>query len=257
MRSISHLLPSTRKAAVVGPVTVLIAAAAALSGSTSAFAANPTSNYTPPYPWAGVCTTGNSNGNTCIDTLLEDIDAAHKTEGRADMHLPTGFSNLTQSQQLFVITNLERVARGEQPVTGTSEQIATAEASLASSESENHTWVDVPGMGGNGEGYGEFASGVVSPLIADYIWMYQDGWGGAGHTPNGDCTGPTAPKCWGHRDAILYIEQDPSYNVNAGGGGESSNGSNTYDYLTEWAQKTGTVSYSYLWTTAVANGASD
>ncbi len=38
-----------------------------------------------------------------------------------------------------------------------------------------------------------------TPLGADFAWMYDDGYGGT----NRDCTSPTDPGCWGHRDNIL------------------------------------------------------
>ncbi len=38
-----------------------------------------------------------------------------------------------------------------------------------------------------------------TPLGADFAWMYNDGWGGT----NLDCSTPSAPGCWGHRDNIL------------------------------------------------------
>ena len=38
-----------------------------------------------------------------------------------------------------------------------------------------------------------------TPLGADYAWMYNDGYGGT----NLDCTTPSDPGCWGHRDNIL------------------------------------------------------
>ena len=48
-----------------------------------------------------------------------------------------------------------------------------------------------------------WAGGIANALVADYYWMYDDGYGGPGTTFNFDCTSPTAPGCWGHRHDIL------------------------------------------------------
>lgn len=45
------------------------------------------------------------------------------------------------------------------------------------------------------------AASLTSQQIVD-AWVYEDGWEGA-HSPNLDCTSPTAPGCDGHRRAVL------------------------------------------------------
>ena len=67
----------------------------------------------------------------------------------------------------------------------------------------------MPGSGG-----GAWSSGY-SVLVADYFWMYADGWGGStSNTPNTACTSPGASGCWAHRDELLGA--DPSYNPGVG-----------------------------------------
>ena len=54
-----------------------------------------------------------------------------------------------------------------------------------------------------------------STLEADYVWMYEDGWGGSvTSTPNLACTYDGALGCWGHRDQLLGY--DGSYNFGVG-----------------------------------------
>jgi hypothetical protein len=57
-------------------------------------------------------------------------------------------------------------------------------------------------------------AGGFSVLAADYVLMYDDGWGGSGDTPNVSCTGPGAAGCWSHRDELLGA--DPGYNPGVG-----------------------------------------
>ena len=52
-------------------------------------------------------------------------------------------------------------------------------------------------------------------LEADYMWMYEDGWGGSSSsTPNLACTFAGALGCWGHRDQLLGF--DGTYNFGVG-----------------------------------------
>lgn len=44
-----------------------------------------------------------------------------------------------------------------------------------------------------------WAGNNLTPIAADYGWMYADGYG----SNNLDCTTPSSSGCWGHRDAIL------------------------------------------------------
>ena len=50
--------------------------------------------------------------------------------------------------------------------------------------------------------------------MADYVWMYDDGWGGAGNTSNIVCTSSGAAGCWAHREELLGY--DPGYNPGVG-----------------------------------------
>ena len=66
----------------------------------------------------------------------------------------------------------------------------------------------VPGMGAT------LAMGYTT-LEADYVWMYEDGWGGnTSLTPNLACTFAGALGCWGHRDQLLGY--DGTYNFGVG-----------------------------------------
>lgn len=61
----------------------------------------------------------------------------------------------------------------------------------------------LPGMGG------AWSAGLTV-LAADYVWMYDDGWGGsAAATSNIVCTSAKSLGCWAHRDELLGY--DPGY----------------------------------------------
>src|ERR1019366_3072418 len=53
-------------------------------------------------------------------------------------------------------------------------------------------------------GASNFAQGAANALIANDLWMYDDGPGG----PNADCTSSNSSGCWGHRDGILLADPE-------------------------------------------------
>ncbi len=161
----------------------------------------------------------------CIDEQVKAIDNARAAEGIGPMYLPSDFSSLSLDEQIFVVTDLERVDRGLVPFAGlvdSLDQVAQTGAqppgkpagywgdpilpsgfSLGPSTGlayactvSGNSW-SCPGLGDPGASIA--AAGQISPLDADYGWMYEDGYG----TFNIDCTSPSDPGCWGHRDNIL------------------------------------------------------
>ena len=65
------------------------------------------------------------------------------------------------------------------------------------------------------QGFGGAWSGGYAVLAADYIWMYDDTWGGtAAKTSNIACTSAGSAGCWAHRDELLG--SDPGYNQGVG-----------------------------------------
>ncbi len=108
------------------------------------------------------------------------------------MSLPTNFSSLTPQQQIFVVTNLERVDRGLPPVTGLAAPLdALAQAGAAAGRDPSFP----PYANGGGATYSS-SSSIFESMI---LWMYQDGWPGV----NSGCSAPGAPLCWAHRDIAL------------------------------------------------------
>ena len=164
----------------------------------------------------------------CEQAELEAIDGARANEGVGPMYLPSDFNSLSGNEQLLVVIDLERVDRGLPPFAGIVASLSgLAQQGTQVSGQPAGTFADptLPlgfsvGSGtafayschstgarsntcdGSGNpGASIAAGGEISVLDADYNWMYNDGYGG----PNVDCTTPTAPACWGHRENILGL----------------------------------------------------
>ena len=138
----------------------------------------------------------NPGTQTCLDAWVQTYDKARAGEGLGALVLPSNYLSLSVPEQLFVVANLERTARGLPAMVGMTASL-DANAQQAAVAEENPS--DAPSV---------WAGGNATALSAVFAWMYDDGWGGSQQpTLNGDCTGPTAPGCWGHRDNILLVDQ--------------------------------------------------
>jgi hypothetical protein len=158
-----------------------------------------------------------SNDPACTNYILQAINVARGDEGLVAMVLPSNWYSISQDQQLFVIANLERTARGFPPYLGLNAALSAnaqhaaatnSDPSLATGFSVGNDAQGEPGMGGAW-------AGGFTVLAADYVWMYDDGWGGnAAATSNIVCTSPSASGCWAHRDELLG--SDLGYNPGVG-----------------------------------------
>lgn len=158
-----------------------------------------------------------SNGAACTNYLLSAINNARAVEGLSAMSLPSNWYSLSTAQQLFVVTDLERTARGLAPYLGINAALSS-EAQRAASANADPGFAPGFAIGTDPQGtpgMGAAWSGGFAVLAADYIWMYDDGWGGSrGATANVACTSPSAAGCWAHRDELLGY--DPGYNPGVG-----------------------------------------
>jgi hypothetical protein len=155
--------------------------------------------------------------SACSSYVLQAIDAARADEGLAPMVLPSNWASLSTGQQLFVVANLERTARGLAPYLGINAALSAEAQRAADAGTDPGTAAGFP-VGVDAQGFlaygGAWASGF-SVLAADYVWMYDDGWGGSqASTPNLECTSAAAVGCWAHRDELLGY--DPRYNPGVG-----------------------------------------
>ena len=158
----------------------------------------------------------NTNDPGCTSYVLGAINAARRIEGVAPMTLPSNWYTLTTSEQLFVVADLERTARGLTPYLGINAALSAAAQRAAASASDPSAAPGFP-IATDAQGYqaldGTWSSGF-SVLAADYAWMYNDGWGGANNTSNIACTSATSTGCWSHRDELLGYA--PGFNPGVG-----------------------------------------
>jgi hypothetical protein len=154
---------------------------------------------------------------TCTSYLLQAINNARASEGITAMVLPSNWYSLSVPQQLFVVANLERTARGMPAYLGINVALSANAQAAANSDSDPSVakgFVEAldpgryPAMGG------AWSAGF-NVLAADYTWMYEDGWGGSpADTSNIACTSPSSLGCWAHRDELLG--SDPAFNPGVG-----------------------------------------
>lgn len=202
----SHLNPSAN----IAPTPNFLQSGQCVSGSNGWSCANPCVSNNMTWPTY-------TNDPTCTNYILGAINVGRQTEGLAPMALPSNWYTLNVTEQLFVMADLERTARGLAPYLGLNAVLSASAQHAAQSNSD-------PGaasgfaMATDLQGYpamgGTWSSGI-SVLAADYFWMYSDGWGGSSSmTSNIACTSATSTGCWAHRDELLGY--DPNFNPGVG-----------------------------------------
>ena len=216
-------------AAVIAPLTVPIAAPAAMA------LVNPTANITPrpnifssgpcrstattlscANPCLGDASAAGVRSARCARFTLEAINHARARLDEAALVLPSNWIRLTDAEQLLVIVDLQRVGAGYPAYLGLNAALSREAQRAANARSDpgiapgfalGHNPFGQPGFDG------AWAMGD-NVLAADYVWMYEDGWGGsARNTPNRLCTGPGVWACWSHRDELLGSATSPTAGV--------------------------------------------
>ena len=127
------------------------------------------------------------------------LNAGRRSEGLGPLVLPRNWSSLTVPEQIFVLTELERTARGLQPDTGLAADWNAAARAGADAGADPTR----PGAGAHGGFLSIWAGGQPNPIVAMVGWIYDDGYFPDHTTPNIACSRATPSGCWGHRDAIL------------------------------------------------------
>jgi hypothetical protein len=156
----------------------------------------PPANIAPDPDFLHSCSgSGYDDSAGCTGATLDAIDNARSREGLAAMTLPSNWAQLTPEQQLFVVTDLERTARGMAPLSALVVPLDQAARQGASQDDDPTPPAGFPytAWGSN------WAGAVGNPLEAMYLWMYDDGLGSA----NVDCTSSNRSGCWGHRQNVL------------------------------------------------------
>lgn len=136
--------------------------------------------------------------SACLAGALRDFNAARAKEHLGNLVLPSNFRALTVPEQMLVLTNLDRRARGLMPFIGLNQTLDQ----IAARGVRGHT--DPPFPWWTREGGSNWSS-TYNSLWTEYLWMYQDGPGGV----NMACTSSRTSGCWAHRANILRRYDSP------------------------------------------------
>ena len=186
--------------AQVGLVSRAVSAAVPLAGIVPP--RNPPKNLPPNPDFSNFCAPGAFDDTVACNTkVLLAIDHARGTEPLGPLRFKLqDFLRLSVPEQMFAIADLERVSRGEPPVSSLTTQLDHV-AALGAVKGTDPVFVGNALSGGaQMRAWGSnWADGAESALGSDDGWMYDDGYGSS----NYDCRSPNAAGCWGHRDNIL------------------------------------------------------
>ena len=239
------LRAGTRGARAIGAglvVAMLLGAQlslSALAASTASAAgilppSNPPANIT--FDVAPPCSSVGDPSAACLETLLHDINAGRNSEGLPSMVLPNGFAQMSGSEQLLVLANLERGARGLAQFAGLSPTLDAVSATAATANADPS-----PPAGYQFSQWGSNYADAVDPLESDFLWMYDDGVGGT----NYDCQAGNFSGCWGHRTNILGPWANSGSETTAMGDAATAAGAFTEIFANKWGAPDGvTVPYS-------------
>ena len=193
------------------------------------------------------------NSASCINAGVYYLDKARASLKIGPYKLPANFTKLTPSQETLILTNLDRAYYKLPPITGLTARLSKDAAAGVQGDTDPH-----PSDPGVVQWTANWAGGYPNIVLAYEGWMYNDGFG----SPNGGCTTPSSPECWGHRHDILWrftatgpralgvaAGKDPHGRTGFAmllGGGNS--GWNPGKYLYTWAQavKAGAGTHNYV-----------
>jgi hypothetical protein len=211
---------------------------------------DPSANLSAAPDYLDFCAVNGPRNATCVKRALKAINNAHAAEGIRKMILPSDYAQLTTAEQTFVITDLERVARGLRPFVGLTARLNQNAHHAAVVRDDPTLLGAILSLLGVRE-YGSIWAGDFGPLASDFDWMYNDGYSSDGSV-NLDCTRPGQSGCWGHRHVILGLYSGLPHLL-AGGGTAKPAGASIAEVLC------GTVGHvpalTYSWKDALAFGA--
>ena len=185
---------------------------------------------------------------TCIDAGVYYLDRARAKAGLPAYKLPADFPSLTPARQMFILTNLDRIAYGLPPIPGLT-------ARLSHDALVNGVWRandPLPSdMRGLRHAMSNWAGWFANAPMAYEAWMWDDGLG----TGNIDCTPSRRSGCWAHRHAVLWRFGRGAVLAMGAAGGFDSHHERGYAMLLVSGSAGYHARYSYTWRKAVADGA--
>lgn len=130
----------------------------------------------------------------CLRESLGIINAGRKHEGLGPLVLPANWRSLTVAQRLYVLTELERGARGLPIDRGLYTALNSAAVSGADA-GEDPSGGAIASL---------WAGGEPNSIVVMADWIYEDGRFADGPAENLNCTTATPSGCWQHRDIVLH-----------------------------------------------------
>lgn len=167
---------------------------------------NPSANIAPTY--YQTCETDGFDSPACTTAVIQQINQANKAEGGEEIHLPPNYASYSGADQVFILTNLERLAFGLPPTPGLNATV-TQDALTGAQDLTDPTIAASLPTGQSIWTWNSIWAEDINPASAVFNWLFNDGLGSG----NIDCTTTQQEGCWGHRDNIL-IDWDKVFTEN-------------------------------------------
>lgn len=132
--------------------------------------------------------------DACLRESLGMVNAGRKGEGLGPLLLPANWRSLTVAQQLYMLTELERGARGLPIDRGLFTALNGAAVSGADAGKDPS----------GGAIAALWAGGEPNSIVVMADWIYEDGRFADGSAENLNCTTASPSGCWQHRDIVLH-----------------------------------------------------
>ncbi len=182
---------NTRRALLVGGLVSVLATAAVafvITGAGATVSARVTARTDPA-----------SNLPYSYPNFLDAVNAGRALEGLAPIS-DVGRGQFSVTQEMFVVINLERIARGLPAF----EEMTASLDTLAQTGANDREDPPLPTAPGAPAATGTLWAGTADPLFADFAWMYEDGCTPVAQQAafNTGCSA-VPPDPWEHRHNIL------------------------------------------------------
>lgn len=230
--------------------SVLTACLAALLLATIASAGwagkDPAHNY-PLGALPAACTSA-PLGAKCVNAGVYYLDKARAKVGLGPYKLPADFPSLPPVRQMFILTNLDRLAYHLPPMTG-----LTVKLNIDALKGVRQAFDPSPSDTSHLRAWtANWATGYANAPMAYEAWMWDDGLGSS----NADCTSSDQSSCWAHRHCLLWRFGSGHVLAMGAAAGFGPTRLRAYTTLLVGGERPGyTAKYAYTWRKAVADGA--